>query len=302
MSRFDIGKILNAAASKGAPLALGLGGLAGAGYIVKNATYTVTPGHMALKYNRLSGVGNETRSDGLNFLIPWLERPIIFDIKAKPTSITSLTGSKDLQMVNISLRVLGRPNPKKLPEIYRTLGLDQQEVVFPSIINEVLKSVIAQYNASSLITQRELVSRMIRTRLVERARDFHIELDDVALTHINFSVEYEKAVESKQVAQQQAERAKFLVLKAQEVKKTTIINAEGEKVSAEMIGKAIKDNPGFIELRRIEVAKQVAQMLAKSSNRMVLSSDSLLLNLVEGKDLSSEGGSQEPSKPAAKKK
>merc|ERR1711862_609390 len=165
---------------------------------------------------------------------------------------------------------------------YRSVGPDYDEKVMPSIANEVLKSVIAQYNASELIMQRDLVSRMIRQRLVQRAGEFNILLDDVALTHINFSSEYEKAVESKQVAQQQAERAKFLVLKAQEVKKTTIIHAEGEKMSAEMIGKAIKENPGFIELRRIEVAKQVATMLSKSSNRMVLSADSLLLNLADG--------------------
>merc|ERR1711862_350498 len=165
--------------------------------------------------------------------------------------------------------------------------------------NEVLKSVVAQYNAAQLLIQRDLVSRMIRERLVERARDFHILLDDVAITHINFSSEYEKAVESKQVAQQQAERAKFLVLKAQEVKKTTIIHAEGEKMSAEMIGKAIKENPGFIELRRIEVAKQVATMLSKSSNRMVLSADSLLLNLMDGNKV---GGGPQENKPPAKKK
>merc|ERR1712217_940288 len=129
------------------------------------------------------------------------------------------------------------------------------------------------------IVQRELVSRMIRQRLVERAQDFNILLDDVAITHLSFSSEYEKAVESKQVAQQQAERARYLVVKAQEEKKRTIIHAEGEMQSAAMIGDAIKANPGFIELRRIPVAKEISNLLAKSSNRMVLSSDSLLLNL-----------------------
>merc|ERR1711957_977174 len=104
--------------------------------------------------------------------------------------------------------------------------------------------------------------------------DFHILLDDVALTHINFSPEYEKAVEQKQVAQQQAERARYLVLKAQEEKKQTIIHAEGERQSAAMIGDAIAANPGFIELRRISVAKEISSLLATSSNRMVLSADS----------------------------
>merc|ERR1711972_1169583 len=128
-----------------------------------------------------------------------------------------------------------------------------------------------------LIMQRELVSRMIRERLVERAKDFNLLLDDVSITHLNFSPEYERAVESKQVAQQQAERARFRVLKAQEEKKNIIIKAMGEQQSAKMIGEAIKNNPGFVELRRIDVAKEVANLLAKSQNRLVLSADSLLL-------------------------
>jgi len=275
-----IQKLVQAAAQKGTPLVMGGGALVGGWWCLSQAYYTVDAGHLALKYNRLSGVGGDTHREGLNFLIPWVERPIIFDCRARPHTMTSLTGSKDLQMVNISLRALAKPDPLKLPDIYRTLGLQFEEKVLPSIVNEVLKSVVAQYNASSLILQRELVSRMIRQRLVERARDFNILLDDVAITHINFSPEYEKAVESKQVAQQQAERARYLVLQAQEEKKKTIIHAEGEKASAAMIGDAISQNPGFIELRRIQVAKEVATSLAKSQNRLVLSTDSLLLNLM----------------------
>ena len=242
------------------------------------------PGQIGIVYNRIGGI-SETRKcmEGMNFIIPWFQRAIVYDVKTRPQLINTQSGSKDLQMIQISLRVLFRPNPQRLPFIYRRLGTDYEERVLPSIVNEVTKAVVAKYNASELLTKREIVSREIIDILSRRAGDFEILLDDVSITHIAFSKEYTAAVEAKQVAQQESERARYIVDKAIQEKKQIVIRAEGEARSAQLIGNAIKNNPAFLQLRQIEASKDVANIINTSANKVYLNSGNLLINTLSHK-------------------
>ena len=293
MDRIDLSKLKGmggGAPPPGAFRALGVGGVViGVGYGMYNSIFNVEAGRRAILFNRF-GLGNskgvdpgqKAYTEGTHFAIPWFQRPIIYDCRTRPNTFTSLTGSKDLQMANITIRVLTKPIQSDLAKCYDFLGTDKDmdHRVLPSIVPEVLKATVAKYNAAALVTKRDEISREIRTTLETRLHTvFHMTLEDVSLVNISFGPEYTAAVERKQIAQQEAERAKYKVEQAKQEKRSVIVKAQGESEAARKINEAMQDNPGFLELRRVEKALEIAEVVARSPNRVYLDADVLMFNM-----------------------
>lgn len=92
-------------------------------FLLSQSIYDVRGGTRAVIFDRLAGVKEDVINEGTHFLIPWVQRSVIFDVRTKPRNIATTTGSKDLQMVSLTLRVLHRPDVKALPKIYQVIIL-----------------------------------------------------------------------------------------------------------------------------------------------------------------------------------
>lgn len=248
----------------------------GGAFALYNSLFNVSSGQHAVKFNAITGMSNKTYTEGTHVLFPWLEKAICYNVRQTIWQTTSQTGSRDLQTVALTVRVTSRPDSAQLVQIHRLFGQDYIDRIMPSICNETLRAVVAKFNASELLTKRPEVSGTIARSLTARARDFGIIIEDVSLTHLTFSKEYRDAVEAKQIAEQEAGRAKFKTEQAIQEKKAMEVLAEGEAQSAKLIGNAVRGHNGYLLKKRYEAAREIAGIVSASKAQVVLPSESLL--------------------------
>lgn len=250
-------------------LANGLLSVGAAGLLFGNSFFfVVQPGEVAIKFNRIrGGVKKETYNEGIHFRVPLMENIIKYDVRIKPVDISSNTSTKDQQQIDITLRVLYKPVEADIANIHLNLGSNYQERFVRPIALEAIKTVLAQYDADQLLKQREKISSEIKALYTTRIKEYHLTIEDVSLTDLNFSPAYRKAIEDKQIAQQLAERERFVVEKNEQLFKANLIEIEARSTAMKLVNEAQKTyGDAYLRLKKLEAARKIAENLTHNPN------------------------------------
>lgn len=215
---------------------------------------TVPTGYVGIK-TIFGKVQDDVIQEGLNFKKPFIEKIVKIDCRTKKIETDSGSASKDLQ--DVSLKIVVNYNVKKetANKLYQEVGNTFEDVLVKPAILESVKSITAQYTAEELITKRKEVSALMQKTLKEKieARGFNIV--DLSITDLNFSDAYNKAIEEKQVAQQNAQKAKYQLEQAKIDNQKKIENAKAEAEVMKQQNKEITEKT--LELKRLEVQEKL---------------------------------------------
>ncbi len=197
------------------------------------STFTIIPaGHrgVVLTFGAVSG---RILGEGLHVIIPFAERVEKIEVRTVKLEAKASAYSKDLQTVDSDVALNYHVDPTSVNLLYKDLGSDYEGRIIQPAIQESIKEVSAKYTAQELIEQRAKVKDEIKTALTGRLVSRYLTLDEFSITNFSFSDGYDKAVEAKQVAQQEA-------LKAENDLKRIEVEAEQRVAQAKAEAEAIK--------------------------------------------------------------
>ncbi len=218
------------------------------------STTSIKSGHVGV-LTSFGKIQEETLRPGLNFKAFW-KTCHKMDCKIKKEDIRTDCFSKDLQLVEFTTTLNYRLVEANAPKVFAEIGKDYLKQVTPRV-EEVMKQEIARYNAEEIISKRDEIRRNIIAIISARVKSI-VDVVDVVITDIGFSATYEKAIENKQVAQQEALKAKYELEKAKVESEKLITLAQGEAEAIAIRGRSIKNNPGVIQLEAINKWNGVA--------------------------------------------
>ena len=222
--------------------------LVAAAVIGLSSFFIVPPGEVAVK-TRLGAIV-DSYSEGMHFKMPLLESITKFSIQIQRADIKTQAFSKDLQTMNSSLVVNHRIQKETVVSIYRNLGPRYVSNIVDPAVQEVFKAIAARYSAERIISERNELVEAINAEVKARLSQKEIIVTDISVTDLDFTDQFLKAVEDKQVAEQQAKMSEKLVEKAKRDAEQAIAKSRGEAEALRMQREQV--TPMLIELRKVD--------------------------------------------------
>lgn len=232
---------------------VGLLSLAVLAGVIAGSVVIVPPGHRGVIFNRVSGVKPAALGEGLGFIVPVLEQAILMNVRVQKDSYDATAASKDLQTVHTKVALNYRPVPEAVPRLFSEVGMGYSDRVIAPAVQEAVKATTARFTAEELITHREDVKKIIQ-ELVERyVSKVNIRVEELYITDFDFSRQFSEAIESKQIAEQTALKAKRDLDRIKIEADQKIASARAEAESLRMQKEAI--TPQLIQLRQVEMQR-----------------------------------------------
>ncbi len=215
-----------------------------------SGTYVIQPGYRGVEVT-LGRVSPAFKAEGFGFKAPLMTHIHPVSIRQQTAEESADCYSSDLQQVKFELRVLYRIPEASVVKLYREYHGDPFETLLAPRIHEALKEVAALQSAEQIVKNRE----QIKTRSLEISRQkigTLLVVEDIVIQNITLTAELERAIEAKMVQEQEAAKSKFVQQKAQIEADTAVIQAKGEAESILIRGKALMDNPSFVDLKIVD--------------------------------------------------
>lgn len=196
-------------------------------------------------------------AEGIHLITPGMDSVIMMETRTQKEESKATAASKDLQTVTTSLALNFHVDPNKVASIYRNVGTEYNSRIIDPAVQESLKTVTAKYTAEELIKNRAQVKAEVQEDITTRlkAYDILVEPAGLSITNFDFSPEFNHAIEAKQVAQQDAEKQKYVLQQAELQKQTDVTKAEGTAKAAQLNAESLKVQGGALVIAREWIEK-----------------------------------------------
>lgn len=219
--------------------------------LVSCSMTTVDTGQRGVKV-RFGEVQGEGLAEGLYFLNPMTTHIVEMDTRVQKWSAETDAYTRDVQQAKVHFVMNYRLDPTRAHVIYQQVGKDWADKLVGQVVIEDIKREIGQHEAVDLVAKRDLAARAIEKNIKTILAARNVAVTGFQLTNIDYTKEFERSVEAKVVAVQNAIAEQNRTKQIEEKARQTIVSAEAEAKSMQIRAHALEQNAKLVEWEAVQ--------------------------------------------------